>query len=178
MPATVTLDDLAALIGADRHGHRYETSTEGVLTVAPPPDAEHAKLASRLMAWLLRAGWPEEQVLQVPGIRVPGPKGEAGRIPDLTVWTRDPGDGVWLRLDSLLLVVEIISPGSEATDQFTKVVEYAAAGIPLYWTVARDTANTVTLHRLNAAGAYDVSAKVPLNWLLQTDANDHLTSDD
>jgi phosphohistidine phosphatase len=42
MPAVVTLDDLAAMNAADVHGHRYETSPQGVLSVMPPPDSEHA----------------------------------------------------------------------------------------------------------------------------------------
>ena len=73
MPAVVTLDDLAAMNGADGNGHRHEISPEGVLSVMPPADSDHAMIASRLFAWLIMAGWPAEQVLQVAGIRVPGP---------------------------------------------------------------------------------------------------------
>jgi len=75
MPAMVTLDDLAAMNASDPNGHRYETSLEGVLSVAPLADSEHAQTASRLFTWLIMAGWPAEQVLQVAGIRVPGPVG-------------------------------------------------------------------------------------------------------
>ncbi|MBG0563161.1 Uma2 family endonuclease [Actinoplanes aureus] len=176
MPATITLDDLAAMIEADTHGHRYETSTLGVLSVVPPPDGRHAKIATHLMSWLLKAGWSEDQLMQVAGIRIPGPAGDAGRIPDLTVWSRDPGDAVWYDADGLLLVIEIISPGSEAIDQVTKVAEYAAAGIPLYWTVARDAANTVTMYRL-AKNVYEVTAQIPLAWLLRTQPNEHLPAE-
>jgi hypothetical protein len=73
MPAVVGLDDLAAMNAADTHGRRYETSPEGILFVLPPPDSEHAIIASRLFAWLIQAGWPPEQVLQATGIRIPGP---------------------------------------------------------------------------------------------------------
>jgi hypothetical protein len=77
MPAIITLDDLAAMISADTHGRRYETSPEGVLSVVlPPPDSEHAVIATRLMAWLITAGWPVDQVMQVAGIRIPGPDGD------------------------------------------------------------------------------------------------------
>ena len=37
-----------------------------------------------------------------------------------------------------MLVIEIVSPGSEAIDPVTKVREYASAGIPQYWVVDRD----------------------------------------
>ncbi|GAA2339290.1 hypothetical protein GCM10010170_021280 [Dactylosporangium salmoneum] len=33
MPAIATLDDLAAMMAADPHGHRYELSPEGVLEI-------------------------------------------------------------------------------------------------------------------------------------------------
>jgi hypothetical protein len=89
-PAVVTLDDLAAMNAADPYGHRYETSPEGVLSVTPPPDSEHATIASRLFAWLIVAGWPADQLLQVAGIRIPGPEGDGGRLPDVSVWKKPP----------------------------------------------------------------------------------------
>jgi Uma2 family endonuclease len=173
MPAVVTLDDLAMMNAADSNGHRYETSPEGVLSVMPPPDSEHATIASRLFAWLIVAGWPAEQVLQVAGVRIPGSDGVGGRIPDLSVWRKPPPRGVWLAVEGLLLAVEIVSPGSEALDEVTKLREYASVGIPRYWVVDRDAAQTVTLYRL-ADGVYQERAKLPLLWLLQTPPADHL----
>lgn len=174
MPSVITLDDLAAMIAADTHGRRYETSIEGTLSVVPPPDSDHAIIISRLMLWLAAAGWTAEQLLQTPGIRIPGPTIDGGRIPDLTVWSSRPQSAVWLSPAGLLLVVEVISPGSEATDRVAKVAEYASAGIPRYWMVARDAANTVTLFELGADGRYETSAQVPLAWLLRTSPHDHL----
>ncbi|WP_088988187.1 Uma2 family endonuclease [Micromonospora chokoriensis] len=174
MPAVVTLDDVAAMNAADSNGHRYETSPEGVLSVMPPPDSEHAMIASRLFAWLIMAGWPAEQVLQAAGVRISGPDGDGGRIPDLSVWRKPPLRSVWAAVADVVLVVEIVSPGSEAMDSVTKVREYASAGIPQYWVVDRDSAQTVTLHRLSGSGAYEAQARMPLAWLLQTVPADHL----
>jgi Uma2 family endonuclease len=174
MPTVVTLDDLAAMNAADHTGHRYETSPEGVLSVMPPPDSEHATIASRLMIWFAMAGWAPEQLLQVPGIRVPGHESDGGRIPDLTVWRKPPQRAVWLPVTDLLLAIEIVSPGSEAMDEVVKRREYAMAGIPQYWVVERDPAQTVSLHRLGAGDAYEERAKMPLAWLLQTAPVDHL----
>lgn len=174
MPAVVTLDDLAAMNAADPNGHRYETSPEGVLSVMPPPDSEHAVIASRLFAWLILAGWPAEQVLQVAGIRVAGQGGDGGRFPDLSIWREPPTRGVWLPVVGLMLVIEIVSPGSETMDEVTKRREYAVAGIPRYWVVERDDAHTVTLYRLASDGRYAERAKMPLAWLLQTTPADHL----
>src|SRR5262249_41037374 len=112
MPSVITLDDLASMIAADPHGHRYETSPEGALSVMPPPDSEHAAIASRLLVWLAMAGWPAEQVLQAAGVRIPGPGGEGGRIPDLTLWSKPQPRSVWLAVTDILLVIEIVSPGS------------------------------------------------------------------
>jgi Uma2 family endonuclease len=159
---------------ADPYGHRYETSPEGVLSVMPPPDSDHATIASRLFAWLIMAGWPADQVLQVAGIRITGSTGVGGRTPDLSVWRKRPVPGVWLAVVDLLLVVEIVSPGSEALDEVTKLREYAAAGIPQYWVVDRDAAQTVTLYRLTGDGTYHERAKMPLAWLLQTTPADHI----
>ncbi|WP_431943793.1 Uma2 family endonuclease [Micromonospora marina] len=174
MPAVVTLDDVAAMNAADPNGHRYETSPEGVLSVMPPPDSEHAIIASRIFAWLIMAGWPAEQVLQAVGVRVPGPSGDGGRIPDITVWRKPPSRRVWSAVADLVLVVEIVSPGSETMDSVTKAREYASAGIPRYWVVERDGAQTVTLHELGGDGRYAEHARMPLAWLLQTAPADHL----
>ncbi|MDG4828586.1 Uma2 family endonuclease [Solwaraspora sp. WMMD1047] len=174
MPSVVTLDDLAAMIAADPHGHRYETSPQGALSVMPPPDSEHAAIASRLLVWLATAGWPAEQVLQAAGVRIPGPDGDGGRIPDLTLWSRPQPRSVWLAVTELLLVVEIVSPGSETMDEMVKRHEYARAGIPWYWVVDRDAAQTVTLNRLAPTGEYEVASKLPLAWLLNTAPADHL----
>lgn len=174
MPSVVTLDDLAAMIAADTYGHRYEISPEGALSVMQPPDSEHAAIASRLLVWLAMGGWPAEQVLQAAGVRIPGPNGDGGRIPDLTVWSRPQPRSVWLSISDLLLIVEIVSPGSEAMDEMIKRREYARAGVPRYWVVDRDAAQTVTMHRLDRTGDYEVTTKVPLPWLLNTTPSDHL----
>src|SRR5882757_1652826 len=175
MPSVVTLDHLAAMIAADQHGHRYEISPEGALSVMPPPDSEHAAIASRLLVWLATAGWPPEQVLQAAGVRIPGPAGDGGRIPDLTLWSEPQPRSVWLAVADLLLVIEIVSPGSEAMDEMVKRHEYARAGIPQYWVVDRDAAQTVTLQRIARSGDYEVTTKLPLTWLLNTAPADHLS---
>ncbi|MEV6491428.1 Uma2 family endonuclease [Actinoplanes sp. NPDC051633] len=158
---------------ADRHGHRYELSPEGALSVMPPADSEHAAIASRLFAWLILAGWPADRILQAVGIKVPSPAGDGGRIPDLTVWSAPQPRAVWLPLTDLVLAVEIVSPGSAAMDEVVKVREYATAGIQRYWMVERDAAQTVTMHTLGQDGVYEVAAKMPLTWLLQTSPADH-----
>lgn len=55
-------------------------------------------------------------------------------IPDLTVLAGFP-DGVIFPAASVVLVVEVRSPGNTHTERETKVLGYAAAGVPFLWTV-------------------------------------------
>ncbi|MEV7628130.1 Uma2 family endonuclease [Actinoplanes sp. NPDC089786] len=172
MPAEVTLDDLTAMMAADEH-HRYEISPEGVLSVMPPPGYAHAIIATELMGWLLAGGVPAKQVAQAVGLRILGRHGGVGgRIPDLVVWSKVQAEAVWLPVTDVWLVVEILSPGSEGTDLVTKRVEYAAAGIPQYWVIDQDQAQTVTMHRLDG-DHYTVQASMPLAWLLNSQPGEH-----
>jgi Uma2 family endonuclease len=109
---------------------------------------------------LAKAGWAAEQIMRAAGVRVPG-DGDGGRIPDLTVWSQPQPPGVWLAITDLLLVVEIVSTGSRSLDKDTKRHEHVAAGIPRYRVVDRDSAQTVTLHRLGADRTYEAAAKMP-----------------
>jgi Uma2 family endonuclease len=175
MPPVITLDDLAAMNDADDHGHRYETSPEGVLSVVPPPDLGHGLLATRLMAWFITAGFPLDQIVQASGVRIPGPHTDGGRIPDLSILSAPrPATTLWLAPTDLLLVSEIISPGSAATDQLIKVAEYARARIPRYWTVGRDAQNTVTLFRLRSDDTYETAEQLPLDELLKGSPDEYL----
>jgi Uma2 family endonuclease len=171
MPPVITLDDLTAMMAADEH-HRYEISPEGVLSVMPPAGYAHAVIATRLMGWLLAAGIPADRIAQAVGLRIPGKAGVGGRIPDLIVWSKSQADGVWLPVADVQLVVEIISPGSEATDTVAKRSEYAGAGIPQYWTVDQDPAQTVTMYRLDD-NRYQAHATIPFAWVLNTAPSEH-----
>lgn len=158
---------------ADQLGRRYELSPAGALSVMPLADSEHAAIASRIFAWLARAGWPAEQLLQSAGVQLPGEDGVGGRIPDLTVWAGPQPRSVWLSVTDLLLVVEIVSPSSALMDHVVKIHEYAQAGIPRYWVIDRDAAQTATLHVLSADQMYEVAVRMPLARLFQTAAADH-----
>ncbi|MEV1320403.1 Uma2 family endonuclease [Micromonospora arborensis] len=172
MPPVVTLDDVTAMGAADEN-HRYEISPEGVVWILPPPGYNHAIIATRLMVWLAQGGVPADHVAQAVGLRIPGRDGGVGgRIPDLVVWSKAQADGVWLSVADVLLVVEIVSPGSEGVDTVTKRSEYAAAGIPQYWVVDQDSTQTVTMHRLEG-NQYVTRATMPLAWVLNTRLDEH-----
>jgi Uma2 family endonuclease len=169
MPTHVTLDDLASMAVADEN-HRYELSSEGVLSVMPPADPEHALLVSRIFAWFLMNGYGPDEVVTDCGIDVGG-----GRVPDLTVWAKglppQRARSSYAGTAGLLLAVEVVSSGSEVVDRIIKKTEYAKAGIPRYWVVERDAAATVHRHTLNkATNEYDLdpSGPQPFAWLLSS----------
>jgi Uma2 family endonuclease len=169
MPAQVTLDDLAAMSAADET-HRYELSPEGVLSVMPPADPDHALLVTRIFAWFLTHGYGPEQVVVDCGIDVGG-----GRVPDISVWAqgRPPrrARSSYAGVDGLLLAIEVVSKGSEVADRVVKKAEYAKVGIPRYWIVERDAGNAVHRLTLNLeTGEYDGApgGAQPLAWLLAT----------
>jgi hypothetical protein len=118
MPTQITLDDLAVMAAADEN-HRYELSPEGVLSVAPSADPDHALLVSRLFAWFLTHGYGPEEVVTECGIDVGG-----GRVPDLTLWAKGtpprPARSSYAGTDGLLLAVEVVSRGSEIVDRVIK----------------------------------------------------------
>jgi Uma2 family endonuclease len=164
MPAEITLADVAAMAEADEH-HRYELSREGVLSIMPPGTPEHALIVSRLVHWFYVNGFGPEQVTMDCGIDVGG-----GRQPDLTIWAKGkPPRRVrssYAGLDGLLLAVEVVSPDSELTDRVIKKAEYAAAGVPRYWIVERDKAETVQMYRLAESGYQPERESRSLAWLL------------
>jgi Uma2 family endonuclease len=57
------------------------------------------------------------------------------RRPDVVVYRADTIDVMPSRPEHVLLVVEVVSPGSETTDRVVKADQYAKAGIPFYWRV-------------------------------------------
>lgn len=57
------------------------------------------------------------------------------RRPDVTVYRAETIDLAPTRPEHVLLVVEVVSPGSETTDRIVKVDQYAKAGIPFYWRI-------------------------------------------
>ncbi|WP_327004665.1 Uma2 family endonuclease [Dactylosporangium sp. NBC_01737] len=164
MPATISLDDVAAMADADER-HRYELSREGVLSIMPPAGPEHALVVARIMHWFFANGFGAEQVTADCGIDVGG-----GRQPDLTVWAKGmpprPARSSYAGRDGLLLAIEVMSSDSEIIDRVVKRDEYAAAGIPRYWIVERDTATTV--HALTLVHGEFVAERepLPLAWFL------------
>jgi len=138
----------------------YSELVEGRLLMSPSPAPDHNYAVSRLLVRLegvLPPGWeaiPDIDVdLQLAPADAPG----TVRRPDLVVADAEArqrirrGGGV-LRASDLLLVVEVVSPGSTRTDYVAKRDEYADAGIPHYWIV--DPTEPVSLLACHLAGEF------------------------
>lgn len=111
---------------------------DGVLHATPRPTTRHQitlkRLAAQLDAQLEPLGLecvPEVDVVLVESFP------PVVRAPDLcvvssAVLATEPDR---LRPDQIVLVIEIVSPGSVRTDRVAKLSDYAQAGIPNYWIV-------------------------------------------
>ncbi|WP_241268345.1 Uma2 family endonuclease [Streptomyces chrestomyceticus] len=106
----------------------------GVAVDRPSTSKRHNRLA-RVLANALDAAagpdWNADTDFDVRLQDVP----LTNRRPDVTVYRAETIDLTPTRPDHVLLVVEVVSPGSETTDRVVKVNQYAKAGIPFYWRV-------------------------------------------
>jgi Uma2 family endonuclease len=155
----LTVDAYAALGEDDRYRSELQ---EGNLVMSPSPAPDHMIVMGRLFVQLdekLPAG-----LLAIPDVDVDlelAPRGQPGfvRRPDLvvahqTAVDRVRRDGGMLRACEVLVVVEIVSPGSHRTDHVIKRGEYADAGVPHYWIVDLDSPVTLIDCHLAAAFGY------------------------
>ncbi len=62
------------------------------------------------------------------------------------------GRTVWIDPSEILLIVEIVSPGSVELDRYLKPVEYAQAGVRHFWRIERDGPATVHMFGLGVGG--------------------------
>ncbi|MDT5028973.1 MAG: hypothetical protein QOE61_5399 [Micromonosporaceae bacterium] len=162
----LTLDDVTRLAEADTR-HRFELS-EGNLVVMPPGTWRHQEISGLLFAWFLTHGY-RGRVNVAPGVRT-ATDDLNGRIPDLVVTTGPVADDtVWLAPESVALAIEIVSKGSERMDRWLKPVEYAEAGIGLFWRVEPD--DTVVQFHLDGK-RYVEYGSVALDDLLAGDIAD------
>lgn len=107
---------------------------DGMVVVRPSASKRHNRLARLLANALDTAGgsdWNADTDFDVRLHDVP----LTNRRPDVVVYRADTIDIAPTRPEHVLLVVEVVSPGSETTDRIVKVDQYAKAGIAFYWRV-------------------------------------------
>jgi Uma2 family endonuclease len=136
----LTIEEYAALGETDSG---FTELVEGRIVMSPSPSRRHNK-AGYLLGDQLESQLPPELDF-TPDIDVDlhlGPHDEPGfsRRPDLLITYREASvrvdnEGGMYRADEVVVVVEIVPPGSKRTDYEVKHAEYADAGIPHYWIV-------------------------------------------
>lgn len=121
---------------------RWELS-EGTIIVSPRPQVMHQRI-SRQLTRLLQDHLPAE-LEALPEIEVTTSASfpPSVRDPDIVVIRRGAVDGRTVRVPAtdVVLVVEIVSPGSRRMDTVMKLHEYAKAGIEHYWIVDAEAAS-------------------------------------
>jgi Uma2 family endonuclease len=153
----LTLDEWDALPEDD--SHRYEL-VEGVLHATPRALPLHQRAAVRLTT-ALDDQLPDDLTALSDTEVVLDPRWPPTvRAPDVLVVRTEVAEANPPRFQAAdpLLVVEIVSPGSRTTDRYTKLVEYAKAGIPRYWIVDIDKPVSLRTHVL-VGGEYELIAK-------------------
>ncbi|MET4922068.1 Uma2 family endonuclease [Streptomyces sp. PSRA5] len=109
---------------------------DGLVAVSPSACKRPSRLA-RILANALDAAagpdWNADTGFDVRLQDVP----LTNRRPDVVVYRADAIDLTPTRPEHVLLVVEVVSPGSETTDRIVKVDQYAKAGIAFYWRIER-----------------------------------------
>ncbi|SCK14458.1 Endonuclease, Uma2 family (restriction endonuclease fold) [Streptomyces sp. WMMB 714] len=107
---------------------------DGMVVVSPSASKRHNRLARTLANALDAAAgsdWNADTDFDVRLQDVP----LTNRRPDIIVYRAETLDLAPTRPEHVLLVVEVVSPGSETTDRVVKVDQYAKAGIPFYWRI-------------------------------------------
>jgi len=153
----LTIAEYAAL-GETESG--YTELVEGRLLMSPSPAPRH-NIAALELAVQLRSQLPSH-LIAVPEVDidlelVPARQPGFSRRPDLVIVQRSgvkrvSDKGGLLRASEVLVVIEIVSPGSRRTDRVTKRGDYADAGIPHYWIV--DIEPPVSLLACHLAGEF------------------------
>jgi Uma2 family endonuclease len=148
---------------------RYEL-LEGTLLVNPPAGGPHQLVSWTLTGVLRAAATPDVVAVQELGVRLPD---NTMFIPDILVATRDAvlanGSGI-LDAGDVVLVVEIVSPGSRTTDRLTKPALYARAGIASFWRVELEDGGTaIFVYRLEHERYVEAGSARPGEHLVVTE---------
>jgi Uma2 family endonuclease len=121
---------------------------EGALVVNPPPAGPHQLVSRKLANALSAVATPGWEAVEALGVRLPD---NTVFIPDVLVASRDAmlanRSGI-LDAGDVLLIAEIMSPGSRTMDRITKPAVYAQAGIVSYWRVELQDGPVIFAYRL------------------------------
>lgn len=121
---------------------------EGVLIVSPRPKPEHQETLGELYVQLRAQIPPGVKVYLEIDVIIDGDHPPTVRVPDLALVDAHAPEPI--TAESVVVAIEIVSPGTARMDLVTKRSEYAGAGIPHYWIVHPD--HTLTALELRDGG--------------------------
>ncbi|MEU9174502.1 Uma2 family endonuclease [Streptomyces sp. NPDC048420] len=107
---------------------------DGMVVVSPSASKRPNRLARILANALDAAAGPEWNADTGFDVRLQDVP-LTNRRPDVVVYRADTIDITPTRPEHVLLVAEVVSPGSETTDRIVKADQYAKAGIGFYWRI-------------------------------------------
>jgi Uma2 family endonuclease len=129
---------------------------DGMVLTGPSPSKRHNRLARLLANALDAAAGPDWNADTDFDVRLrDAPLNN--RRPDVTVYRAETIDVTPTRPEDVLLVVEVVSPGSETTDRIVKADQYSRAGIQFYWRVEQAATGAPLLYTYvldSATGRY------------------------
>ncbi|MFW0797200.1 Uma2 family endonuclease [Gordonia sp. CPCC 205515] len=106
---------------------------EGVRIALPRATKIHAQIVARLMLQLgVQLPSHIEALTDVDLVVNPATPATV-RVPDIVICRKT--NDTWLATDDVMVVVEVLSPGTRRTDLVTKRSEYAEAGVKHYWII-------------------------------------------
>lgn len=133
---------------------------DGMVVVSPAPIPLHQDVQWLIRGGLHRAGMPEWRASTNIDVRI-AEEPLNNRRPDVVAYPAGHSRRVFVPAVDTLLVVEIVSPGSETNDRKIKPIIYADAGIPYYWRVEISESVPVayTYRRDEGSGRYQPQAQ-------------------
>jgi Uma2 family endonuclease len=123
----------------------------GYIHVSPSPSGRHQYAGDELRA-VLKSALREAGVHDMYPVTAVGIEISSGfrtaLIPDVAVLNTKP-ISTSFPAESLVLAVEVWSPGNSRSERDTKMAAYASAAVPFFWAVNQDRATqSVTAYRL------------------------------
>jgi len=130
--ASYTIEDVLAL---PDDAPRVEL-LDGVMLVTPSPTAGHQQIGNLLWHWLRGHAPTDVEPLTTIGVTVTA---KDTFEPDVALLRRPVNMGRHLfGPEQVVLVVEVVSPGTKRRDRLSKPPGYAAAGIQHFWRIEQD----------------------------------------
>ncbi len=138
MPDTARRYTVDEVLAFPADGNRYEL-VDGELLVTPPPAVAHQQVVGqlhRLLHQYLERHEDHGKIFLSPADITWG--GERLVQPDLFVVIPSEVTADWSSFQTLLLAVEVVSPGSARYDRVTKRLLYQRQQVATYWVVDHD----------------------------------------